>query len=193
MTSLLGPTGRPGGPWVAAQPFWQLLMDSGARREHPGDITMEFTSSIPPRGRSRVLIYRHRGMRVRGLPGRFPVEVQFWENPYYATYGLSPLDYPRVFADFGAPSKHRMPDDGALCLWYPHDPVEMRWVHTDGLAMLLRLVADHLLCEAAWREDGADEVTSIWPSEEAPHGFVGEAPRRRGNRTMRRSADRRAS
>jgi len=173
------------GPWAAAQPWWQVLMDGEARREHPGDISLELSGSLPPRERSLKVVYRHRGLRVRGLTRRFAVEIQFWQKPYYDTYGLPALDYPRVFADPGVKSKHRMPDDDSLCMWYPHDPVEKRWVHTDGLAMLLRLIADHLLCEEAWREDGADERDSIWLSDEVAHGFPSRRqrpPRSRGRR-----------
>lgn len=146
-------------------------MEAEARRAHPGDITLELTGSVAPRERSLKLVYRHRGLQVRGLARRIPVEIQFWEKPYYDTYGLSALDYPRVFADPGAKSKHRMPGDGSLCMWFPPDPPELRWVHTDGLAHLLRLTADHLLCEESWRQDGADEYRSNWLSPEAPHGF----------------------
>ncbi len=140
------------------QAWWQILMDSEARREHPGDITLELSGSVPPRERSLKLVYRHRGLRVRGLGRRVPVEVQFWEKPYYNTFGLPALDYPRYFADPGAKSKHRMPDD-SLCMWFPPDPPEKRWLHTDGLAMLLRLTANHLLCEAAWRQTAPTSAT----------------------------------
>lgn len=155
--------------WPGAQPWWQVAMEREAVREHPGDIELELFRTLPTRDGPFKLVYRHRGISVRGLTKRFPVEIQFWEFPPYETYGLPALDYPRVFADRGAKSKHRMPDD-ALCLWLPFDPEERRWVQSDGLGMLLRLVADHLLCEEAWRADGADERDSKWLSAEAPHG-----------------------
>lgn len=167
-------------------------MEAEAHRAHPGDVTVDLTDTVhpdsstferigavAPHQRSRHLVYRHQGLRVRGLTRRFPVEIHFWENPYYDTYGLAPIDYPRVFADPGARSKHRMPGDDSLCMWFPLDPPEKRWVHTDGLAMLLRMTADHLLCEEVWRQDGADERRSKWLSPEAPHGFPDQLARQR--------------
>lgn len=167
-------------------------MEAEAHRAHPGDVTVDLTDTVhpdsrtferigavAPHQRSRHLVYRHQGLRVRGLIRRFPVEIHFWEYPYYDTYGLAPIEYPRVFADPGAKSKHRMPGDDSLCMWFPLDPPEKRWVHTDGLAMLLRLTADHLLCEEVWRHDGADERRSKWLSAEAPHGFPDQLPGQR--------------
>lgn len=69
------------------------------------------------------------------------------------------------------PSKHRMPEDDALCLWFPWDPPERRWISTDGLVVLLDLVTDHLLCEDHWRATGGADG-GIWPSNEAEHGFA---------------------
>jgi hypothetical protein len=47
------------------------------------------------------------------------VTIDFYATPPYACWGLPPEEYPRVFADPGASSPHRMPDDDALCLWFP--------------------------------------------------------------------------
>lgn len=172
--------------WVGAEPWWQIAMEREAMREHPGDISLEVQSPILTPNSRMKLVYRHRGLRVRGLTRRFPVEIHFWESPPYDTYGIPALDYPRVFADRKAISKHRMPDD-ALCLWFPRDPEEQRWVQSDGLAMLLRLTANHLLCEELWRQDGADERDSRWLSAEAPHGLP---TRPASSRAMRRRRSR---
>ena len=52
-----------------------------------------------------------------------------------------------------------------LCLWYPHDPTELRWLWKDGLKEYVRIVARHLICEEYWRRTGQ------WPLEDAPHGY----------------------
>lgn len=69
---------------------------------------------------------------------------------------------PRVRADGPSESPHRYPD-GSLCIWYPHDSIDSRWVLEDGLAHLLGLTALHLFREAWWRDTGE------WLGPEAPH------------------------
>ncbi len=74
-------------------------------------------------------------------------------------------DNPRVAkvrADGPTGSPHRF-SDGTLCMWYPGDPPENRWVFEDGLVPLLGLTAVHLLREAWWRDTGE------WLGPEAPH------------------------
>ena len=72
-------------------------------------------------------------------------------------------DVPVVLADGPQDSPHRY-GDGGLCMWYPHDPVESRWVFDDGLLALVGLVIAHLFREAWWRETGE------WVGEEVSHG-----------------------
>lgn len=70
---------------------------------------------------------------------------------------------PRIRAD-GPTSPHRHSDDSrSLCIWYPDDPVEQRWVFEDGLLPLLNLVQAHLFREAYWREHG------VWLGPEVFH------------------------
>jgi hypothetical protein len=70
---------------------------------------------------------------------------------------------PRVFVDGPTDSPHRYPD-GSLCMWYPWDPPEQRWVFSDRLLVLLNYIQVHLFREAWWREKGE------WLGPEAPHG-----------------------
>jgi hypothetical protein len=72
------------------------------------------------------------------------------------------LGVPRVLADGPTNSKHRY-GNGALCMWYPSDPVENRWVRDDGLLSLIGCAILHLFREAWWRETGH------WLGPEAPH------------------------
>lgn len=69
---------------------------------------------------------------------------------------------PVIKADGPEDSPHRY-EDGSLCVWYPRDPLEARWVLEDGLDALLGLTAAHLFRENWWRE------YRVWPGLEAPH------------------------
>jgi hypothetical protein len=69
---------------------------------------------------------------------------------------------PSVRVD-GPGSPHRYPD-GTLCMWYPPDPEDEKWVFEDGLLPLLCHIQRHLFREAWWREHG------VWLGPQAPHG-----------------------
>jgi hypothetical protein len=130
-----------------------------------------------------VLTYHHAGLAVPGRVDRVPVRVEFHERPPYECYGLPWHDYPRVFADPGALSKHRMPDD-ALCLYYPGDPARQRWTVANGLVQLFAIIADHLFYEQWWRHTGGHDGGQ-WLGDEAEHGFPEDRVRAR-TRTARR-------
>lgn len=94
--------------------------------------------------------------------------IAFYEHPPYDVYTLRPEDYPRVWADLGARSKHRMTgSDDALCLWNAFAPPERRWTLQDGLLELIEVVRRHLFKERHWRASRTDE----WIGNEAPHGL----------------------
>ena len=67
-----------------------------------------------------------------------------------------------IRADGPSDSPHRFAD-GCLCIWYPSDPDDRKWVGGDGLAELIAHVRIHLFKEAYWRETGE------WLGPEAPH------------------------
>lgn len=69
---------------------------------------------------------------------------------------------PRVFVDGPTGSKHRYADS-SLCMWYPRDPEEGRWLQSDGLLALIGCAILHLLREGWWRETGH------WFGPEYPH------------------------
>lgn len=73
-------------------------------------------------------------------------------------------DDPAVYIGepFFSPHRYR---DGSLCMWYPDDPPERRWLRTDGLPALIGLIQAHLVREAWWRRMGE------WLGPEAPHGL----------------------
>lgn len=154
--------GRPGAhDWYAADDAWRLPLEREARRRYGATLRRDWGD--------RALIYRLDGLLV---PGREPIDVRiaFFADPYYDTYGLPARDYPRVFADPGVESPHRMPGDGALCLYFPRSSPERRWRSQDGLLMLLDLTRDHLFFESHWRDTGA-HAKGEWLGGEAPHGF----------------------
>ena len=69
-----------------------------------------------------------------------------------------------VTADGPTSSPHRY-NEHQLCMWYPSDPLENRWVLRDGLWCLLGMTAAHLFREAWWRETGQGE----WLGPEVTH------------------------
>ena len=81
-------------------------------------------------------------------------------------------EVPRVFVDGPIDSPHRY-EDGSLCMWFPKDPVELRWRRADGAAELLGCIALHLLREQWWRETGE------WVGPEAPHAVRSHHAQRR--------------
>lgn len=69
---------------------------------------------------------------------------------------------PKVFVDGPTDSPHRF-DDGSLCMWFPEDPAERRWMASDGPEALLAHIAAHLLREEWFRVSGS------WAGEEVAH------------------------
>jgi len=125
--------------------------------------------------RLRVAAFRGRRLyRVPvDVPGRNePVEItiNFYEQPPYDCYDLPPSEYPRVFADATGPSPHRMPNDGALCLYYPRSAPERRWRPENRLLALIDLARDHVFFEDYWRDTGGHDGGQ-WLGDEQPHGF----------------------
>jgi hypothetical protein len=111
-----------------------------------------------------------------GVLAPVAVSVRFEHAPTYNTYGLAAQDYPRVWAERGLPSPHRMPTDDSLCLFFPHDPPERRWHSALGLLTLLDLARDHLFFEHHWRTTGGWSGGE-WLGAQAPHGFPGSNTR----------------
>jgi hypothetical protein len=151
--------------WYGSDPAWRAAMEARARREHGSRL-----SALLEAGRLTYTV-------ELDVPGRFkpvPVMISFYDAPPYDCYGLPPADYPRVHAEPGARSPHRMPTDNALCLWYPLDPPERRWTADKGLLELLDIANSHLLYEAYWRSTEGI-AGGIWAGDEAAHGFAEDA------------------
>lgn len=53
--------------------------------------------------------------------------------------------------------------DGSLCMWFPRDPPDQRWLLEDGLMTLIGYIEAHLFREVWWLEN--DE----WLGPEAGH------------------------
>jgi hypothetical protein len=139
-----GPGKRRGGPWYG-EFRERLTFERGAR-------------AIFPSLKSTLL----RG--AGGYSAAVDVDVPGYESRRVTIlFDRSHMRTPRVVADGPSDSKHRF-EDGSLCMWYPWDPPDRRWVWEDGLAALIGHAIRHLFQEAWWRETGH------WPGEEASHG-----------------------
>jgi hypothetical protein len=132
---------RKTGPWYGRD--LDVLRFDHSARSFPG-LTIE-------RGRRGGRFYRVR-MAVPYYESRL-VEIRFtdWARA------------PKVFVDGPRASPHRY-SDGSLCMWYPKDPPDQKWVFDDGLLTLLNYIQAHLFREAWWREKGPP-----WLGPEAPH------------------------
>lgn len=148
-------------PWYGLQTSWLEAMEADARRVHGDEL--------------RVSAFR--GRRVYSVPVEVPgrlqrveIKINFYERPPYDCYGLSPEEYPRVFSCTRGPSPHRMPSDGALCLYYPRSAPDRRWRPENGLLALIDLARDHVFFEDYWRDTGGKHGGE-WLGGEQPHGF----------------------
>lgn len=158
------------GAWFGDSLSWRYAIEREARRYWGSRLSAEVTR---PEDQGRLLrsikterlVYRLEELPVRGRVNPVAIEINFYRMPPYATYGLDPSEYPRVFADRGAVSKHRMLEDGALCLYFAHHPVSQRWSAADGLQRLIDLISDHLFFEDYWKNNGE------WLAPEMKHGF----------------------
>lgn len=117
------------------------------------------------------------GLRVPGAGGSARVYKVGMDVPHYEPRRVE-IRFenwsrtPKVFVDGPTDSPHRYPD-GSLCMWYPEDLPEERWVFTDGLLTLLNYIQSHLFREAWWREK------SEWLGPEAPHSPPKQPPSER--------------
>jgi hypothetical protein len=150
--------------WFGTTAAWWVRLERDARRRlGPALRHWIGPEAVWQKDDPRVLVYYIDGMDVVGDARPVDVEIRFYADPPYDTYGLAPEDYPRVFANRGATSPHRMPD-GSLCIWYPWDPPHRRWTAEKGLLELVELTRQHLFLENYWRR------YNIWPVEDSPHG-----------------------
>lgn len=141
--------GRDALSWLANVPL-RARLSEGAKRTYPD--------------------FAHRRQRKSDGFGYYfsatvPVEGFESRRVVILFLGRSPIT-PIVFADGPDDSPHRYidgADRSRLCLWFPEDPVEQRWVPEDGLLALFGMATMHLFKEAWWRETGE------WAGEEYPH------------------------
>jgi hypothetical protein len=122
------------GPWYFE--FVEVLRLMGGARSLPG--------------------FRHR-VSGQGLEFTVRLDVPYYE-PRNVRIRFSPpfTHYPAVTVDGPSESRHRN-GDGSLCLWYPKDEEDRRWVFSDKLPHLLSIITIHLFKEAWWRETGGYE------------------------------------
>lgn len=125
---------KPGLPWWCEDVGAQVRMQAGLKRLYPG---------IEKR--------RSRGSLAYNLDLEVPCyETRRVTIVFEARYTAAAV---RVIADGPPESRHRY-EDGALCMWRPGDPADLRWTPKDGLADLIEMTRRHLFREGYWRETG---------------------------------------
>jgi len=145
--------GKPyGGPWYSD--YRELLkFEQGADEQ--------FSSLRHENKRSGRKIWREYRLTI-DVPEYEPRQVVIKFKPGYGSA-------PSVTVDGPTDSPHRYEkNDGELCMWYPWDPKESRWIIADGLLHLLVLVQAHLFREAWWRETGGND-NGEWLGPEVAH------------------------
>jgi hypothetical protein len=153
--------------WYGEEAAFRVALEAGARRRYGRHLTIEYLPDVAwnLKFTPGPLVYIVDGIDVRGRVEAVPVEVQFHAKLPERIGRLIPAeDYPAVFADRGKPLKHRL-GNGALCLYYPGDPPNMRWTASMGLLSLLEATAEHIYFEDYARAHGGQ-----WLGVEAPHG-----------------------
>jgi len=185
---------RLGDRWYGNDPSWYLPFEGPSVRFLGKDLHVEYavadfwpaTASAascgqrvgPSIGNTEDIVWpvrRYLIDNVRVLGRRDPVQLRIEFVPSRLLDGRSgwnAMDFPHVYADECYGSPHRY-SDGALCLYYPKDPVENRWTADKGLVQLVVAVQNQLFIEDIWRETGE------WLSPQAPHGFAEERKRRK--------------
>lgn len=140
---------RPG-PWYGRETE-RLLFERGTATAFP-------TLRRLPRARGRTVEWRY----------RVTIDVPYYEaRTVEVRFEPQTRNQPHLHVDGPLESPHRYVDCSprCLCMWYPADPRDERWMFTDGLVALLGLARLHLAREAYWRETRGD-----WPGPQAAHG-----------------------
>ena len=143
---------RTGGPWYG-EDFPRIMFEREARQYFPDLASATIKSSHNAGRKYRLTVH------VPHYDDR-RVQILFRKD--------SPR-IPRVSVDGPVDSKHRF-SSGELCMWYPEDSVDNRWVFEDGLIALLGQIIVHLFREAWYRETGE------WPGPEVVHSKIESEP-----------------
>ena len=127
---------RYGGPWYGND-FRRAVFERGVRRHFPA-----LRASTRTSGERAGRLYQAQ------------IDVPHFERRRVEAFFSKQVPLAaQISADGPEISPHRY-EDGKLCIWYPGDPDSDRWVHSDGLLMLLGLITAHLFREAWWRQTG---------------------------------------
>ena len=134
-----------GGPWYG-EGGRRILFEREVRQHHP-----ELRAATTTRHRCAGRLYT---LKV-DVPHFEPRVVQ-------VLFKKSHPEFPRITVDGPTASPHRYPD-GSLCIWYPWDSQENKWVFDDGFNELVGHITLHLFREAYWR------MSAEWLGPEGPH------------------------
>jgi hypothetical protein len=100
---------------------------------------------------------------------RLPIPVPYYDETRQVEIRFEDWSrIPKILVDGPTDSPHRY-SERQLCIWYPDDPPEEKWVFEDGLLMLINLIQLHLFREAWWREHGGRD-DGEWLGPQVPHG-----------------------
>jgi hypothetical protein len=138
--------GRPADQVVWARRGLVVFLERDARRTFGEALRHTLTHNN--------LTYQLDGLDVSGDPQRRNIRIIFHAQPPYPPTANAPQDFLHVHATPHARSKHRYPDDNALCLWQPLDSPDRRWTSDQGHLILIELIRRHLFLELRWRQTG---------------------------------------
>ena len=109
-------------------------MEAGIRSRYPGIEVSETAKSLSYELDLDLEVYEPRRIRI-----------VFKAN--------EPASCVEVFADGPTESPHRY-DERRLCMWYPADPPDLRWLPEHRLVGLIEMARLHLFREEYWRRTG---------------------------------------
>ena len=115
---------------------------------------------IAARGRMEAGIRsRYPGIEISSSAKRLTYELELDLEVYEARRitivfkADGPASCVEVFADGPTESPHRY-GEKKLCMWYPKDPPELRWLPEHRLASLIEMARLHIFREEYWRRTG---------------------------------------
>lgn len=162
--------------WYGEEPAFRESLEGPARTRFGRHLTVDLHpdhfGAATPAARYGPLVFRIDNLAVRGRDQ--PTKVEIWfraEVPIARAAGIPADEFPSVYDQFDSgPHRH---GDGGLCLYYPYDPVHLRWTPAQGLTALYDMASEHLYFEDYYRRNNR-----VWLGREAPHGLPGQVARR---------------
>lgn len=157
------------------------------RSRGPGDLKAPWwRRDVAARGRMEASIRpRYPGIKIHKSEKRLFYELELDLEVYeprrvrIVFKAKEPASCVEVFADGPTESPHRY-GERRLCMWYPADPPELRWLPEHRLVGLIEMARLHLFREEYWRRtggwDGGEWLgPEVHPDEEEAEEATNEA------------------